>query len=63
MARNQFRTPRRCGGQARCRKRLARLRAETMEEIRLYELCPGGAISPVELAGRLGVTQGATSKT
>ena len=44
-------------------ERLARLRAETMEEIRLYELCHGEAISQVELAGRLDVTQGAISKT
>ena len=41
---------------------LAELRAETMEEIRLYELRHGEAISQVELAGRLNVTQGAISK-
>ena len=43
-------------------ERLAELRAETMEEIRLYELRHGEAISQVELAGRLDVTQGAISK-
>ena len=43
-------------------ERLAELRVGTMEEIRLYELCHGEAISQVELAGRLGVAQGAISK-
>ncbi|HEY7627654.1 MAG TPA: XRE family transcriptional regulator [Ilumatobacteraceae bacterium] len=43
-------------------ERLARLRAETLEEIRLYELRHGEAISQAELAGRLDVTQGAISK-
>lgn len=42
--------------------RLAQLRAETLEEIRLYELRHGEAISQAELAGRLDVTQGAISK-
>lgn len=42
--------------------RLAALRLETLEEIRLYELRHGEAISQVELAGRLDVTQGAISK-
>ena len=42
--------------------RLAELRKETLEEIRLYELRHGEAISQVELAGRLDVTQGAISK-
>ncbi len=42
--------------------RLAGLRAETLEEIRLYELRHGEAISQAELAGRLDVTQGAISK-
>ena len=42
-------------------ERLAGLRAETLEEIRLYELRHGEAISQAELAGRLDVTQGAIS--
>jgi len=37
-------------------------RAETLEEIRLYELRHSEAISQAELAGRLEVTQGAISK-
>ena len=43
-------------------ERLAELRAETLEEIRLYELRHAAAVSQVELAGRLEVTQGAVSK-
>jgi len=43
-------------------ERLAGLRAETLDEIRLYELRHGEAISQAELAGRLDVTQGAISK-
>ncbi len=43
-------------------ERLAGLRAETLEEIRLFELRHGEAISQAELAGRLDVTQGAISK-
>lgn len=43
-------------------ERLAALRAETLEEIRLYQLRHGEAISQAELAGRLDVTQGAISK-
>jgi DNA-binding XRE family transcriptional regulator len=43
-------------------ERLAAKRAETLEEIRLYELRHREAISQVELAGRLEVTQGAISK-
>ncbi len=43
-------------------KRLAAKRAETLEEIRLYELRHREAVSQVELAGRLEVTQGAISK-
>lgn len=43
-------------------ERLAQLRQETLEEIRLYELRRSEAISQVELAGRLDVTQGAISK-
>jgi DNA-binding Xre family transcriptional regulator len=42
--------------------RLAELRAETLDEIRLYELRHAEAVSQVELAGRLEVTQGAISK-
>jgi DNA-binding XRE family transcriptional regulator len=44
------------------KERLAALRAETLEEIRLYELRHVEAISQVDLAGRLDVTQGAISK-
>lgn len=43
-------------------ERLAAKRAETLEEIRLYELRHNEAVSQVELAGRLDVTQGAISK-
>lgn len=43
-------------------ERLAAKRAETLEEIRLYELRHAEAVSQVELAGRLDVTQGAISK-
>ncbi len=43
-------------------KRIAGLRAETLEEIRLYELRHGEAISQAELAGRLDVTQRTISK-
>lgn len=43
-------------------ERLAVLRAETLEEIGLYELRHAEAVSQVELAGRLDVTQGAISK-
>ncbi len=42
--------------------RLAERRAETLEEIRLYELRHAEAVSQAELAGRLEVTQGAVSK-
>jgi transcriptional regulator with XRE-family HTH domain len=42
--------------------RLATKRAETLEEIELYELRHAEAVSQVELAGRLEVTQGAISK-
>jgi DNA-binding transcriptional regulator YiaG len=42
--------------------RLAKARAETLEEIRLYELRHREAISQATLAGRLEVTQGAVSK-
>jgi DNA-binding XRE family transcriptional regulator len=44
------------------RKRLAALRAESLEEIGLYELRHREAVSQAELAGRLEVTQGAISK-
>jgi DNA-binding XRE family transcriptional regulator len=43
-------------------ERLADLRAETLEEIRLYELRHREAIGQAELAGRRDVTQGAISK-
>lgn len=41
---------------------LAAAREATLEEIRLYELRHREAVSQVELAGRLEVTQGAISK-
>jgi predicted transcriptional regulator len=44
------------------RERLAAKRAETLEEVRLYELRHAEAVSQAELAGRLDVTQGAVSK-
>ncbi len=43
-------------------ERLAGLRADTLQEIRLYELRHAEAVSQAELAGRLDVTQGAISK-
>src|SRR5438105_2215461 len=43
-------------------KHLVARRAETLEEIRLYELRHAEAVSQAELAGRLDVTQGAISK-
>ena len=43
-------------------EKLAGARRETLEEIRLFELRHGEAISQAELAGRLDVTQGAISK-
>ncbi len=43
-------------------ERLATKRAETLEEIRLWELRHAEAVSQAELAGRLEVTQGAISK-
>ncbi len=44
------------------KQRLAEKRAETLEEIRLYELRHAEAVTQAELAGRLEVTQGAVSK-
>jgi len=44
------------------KERLAEKRAETLDEIRLYELRHAEAVSQAELAGRLEVTQGAISK-
>ena len=43
-------------------RRLAAKRAETLEEIRLYELRHAEAVSQIDLAGRLEVTQSAISK-
>jgi DNA-binding transcriptional regulator YiaG len=43
-------------------ERLAAKRAETLEEIQLYELRHAEAVSQIDLAGRLDVTQGAISK-
>ena len=42
--------------------RLAGLRAEKLEEVRLYELRHAEAVSQAEFAGRLDITQGAISK-
>ena len=43
-------------------ERLVAARAETLDEIRLFELRHQEALSQVEIAGRLEVTQGAISK-
>jgi DNA-binding Xre family transcriptional regulator len=43
-------------------ERLAAKRAQTLEEIRLYELRHAEAVSQIDLAGRLEVTQSAISK-
>src|SRR5262249_31110379 len=43
-------------------ERIAKSRADTLEEIRLYELRHREAVSQATLAGRLDVTQGAISK-
>ena len=43
-------------------EKLADARRETLDEIRIFELRHGEAISQAELAGRLDVTQGAISK-
>ncbi len=43
-------------------EQLAELRARTIEEIRLFELRRGEAVSQAAVAGRLDVTQGAISK-
>jgi DNA-binding Xre family transcriptional regulator len=43
-------------------ERLGRARAQTLEEMRLFELRHAEAVSQVELAGRLEITQSAVSK-
>ena len=43
-------------------ERAARLSAETLEEIRLYDLRRAEAVSQIEIAGRLSITQAAISK-
>ena len=43
-------------------ERAAKLRADTLEEIRLFELRRGAAVSQIEMAGRLSITQAAISK-
>lgn len=43
-------------------ERLAAKRAETLDEIKLYQLRHAEAMSQAEVAGRLDVTQGAISK-
>ena len=63
MARTKFSDLRKdVEGRAGAKERLAAERAETLEEIRLYELRHAEAVSQAELAGRLEVTQGAISK-
>jgi DNA-binding transcriptional regulator YiaG len=63
MARTNFDNLRRAvEARPGAKQRLAAARAETLEEMRLYELRHAEAISQVELAGRLNVTQGAISK-
>lgn len=44
------------------KERIAKEKAEALDEIRLYELRHQEALSQVEIAGRLDVTQGAISK-
>lgn len=63
MARTEF-SELREGVEARpgASDRLAAKRADTLEEIRLWELRHAEAVSQAELAGRLDVTQGAISK-
>ena len=43
-------------------ERATRLREDTLEEIRLYDLRRAEAVSQIELAGRLDITQAAISK-
>ena len=63
MARTKFSELRKqVEGRPGAMERLSELRAETLEEIRLYELRHAEAVSQAELAGRLDVTQGAVSK-
>ena len=63
MARTKFSELReKVAAQPGTKERLAAKRAETLEEIRLYELRHAEAVSQAELAGRLEVTQGAISK-
>lgn len=63
MARTKFSELReKVTSQQGAEERLAQKRAETLEEIRLYELRHKEAVSQAELAGRLDITQGAISK-
>jgi DNA-binding transcriptional regulator YiaG len=63
MARTKFSELRKqVEARPRAAERLAAKRAETLEEIRLYELRHSEAVSQIDLAGRLDVTQGAISK-
>jgi DNA-binding Xre family transcriptional regulator len=63
MARTKFSTLRaQLEARPRATERLAIKRAETLEEICLFELRHNEAVSQAELAGRLDVTQGAISK-
>lgn len=43
-------------------ERAASLREQTLEEIRLFELRRAEAVSQIEMAGRLSITQAAISK-
>ena len=43
-------------------ERAATLRRQTLEEIRLFELRRAEAVSQIEMAGRLSITQAAISK-
>lgn len=55
--------PNKVGAEDRwCSSPVRPARAETLEEIRLYELRHAEALSQVEVAGRLEITQSAVSK-
>lgn len=43
-------------------ERAAKLREQTLDEIRLFELRRAAAVSQIEMAGRLSITQAAISK-
>lgn len=63
MARTKFSQLRQhVGSRPGASERLSAKRAETLEEIGLFELRHAEAVSQAQLAGRLEVTQGAISK-